>query len=308
MITVLTWLWRQPGGRAKFEPWHVNVWAAMVRRNLTLPHRIACVTDAPEGIAPDIEIIAPPGDFEDVRLPTWREARPQCLRRIAMFAPDAAARFGERFVCMDLDCVVMGPLDPLFDRHNDFVMFRGTTPDRPYNGSMVLLTAGARPQVYTEFTPERAAEAGRRFVGSDQAWITDCLGPGEATWGPEHGVERWHEGLEGPVPTPERLLFFVGRSKPWDFLHVPSVKKHYRANGGGHGIVLGQRRSVWREAQAALERGKVDAVIAYPEAAEKWPGRVDAIAESRDEVRRIAAALGLERLTWCGAVRSEVTA
>lgn len=308
MITVLCWFWRQPGGRAKFEPWHVNVWAAMVRRHLSMPHRIACVTDTPEGIDPSIEIIAPPRDFEAVRLPTWKEHRPQCLRRLAMFAPDAAKRFGERFVCMDIDCVVTGPLDPLFERPEPFVMFRGTAPGRPYNGSMMMLTAGARSQVYSEFTPERGAEAGRRFTGSDQAWIMSCLGPGEATWGPEHGVDWWFEARPGPMPEPERLLFFVGHAKPWNFLHLPIVAANYRAFGGGRGLVLGQRRSVWREAEAALSRGSFARVIAYPEAAAQWPGRVDAIAESRDEVRRIALALGLERLTWCGAVRSETTA
>jgi hypothetical protein len=48
---------------------------------------------------------------------------------------DAADIFGERFVCMDLDCVIGGPLDPLFDRPEDLVLFKGTAPDRPYNGS-----------------------------------------------------------------------------------------------------------------------------------------------------------------------------
>ena len=83
MITVLTWYWKQDGGRIEYRAEHVNIWADMVGRNLLkTPHRIACVTDLPEGIDPSIEIIAPPRDFEGITIPTWGPQRPQCLRRI----------------------------------------------------------------------------------------------------------------------------------------------------------------------------------------------------------------------------------
>lgn len=214
-LTVLSWLWRQDGGRAEYGPEAVNTWAAMVRRNLSMPHRIACVTDHPEGIDSDIAIIEPPRDFEDVRLPTWDDRKPQCLRRLAMFGPDATRIFGERFICMDLDCVVAGPLDPLFDVPDDFRIMRGTSPDRPYNGSMILLTAGARPQVYSEFTPERAVIAGRHFLGSDQAWIAFCLGWEEATWGDADGVLWFSPRYSDRVPPEARVMFFPGSQKPW---------------------------------------------------------------------------------------------
>jgi hypothetical protein len=96
--------------------------------------------------------------------------------------------FGKRFVCMDLDCVITGNLDPLFDVPDDFKIFHGTGGGRPYNGSMILMTAGARSQVYEQFNQEAAVEAGNKFLGSDQAWISQVLGPDEATWGPADGV------------------------------------------------------------------------------------------------------------------------
>src|SRR5690606_20947890 len=78
------------------------------------------------------------------------------------------------------------------------------------------MTAGARSQVYTQFTPELAAEAGRKFIGSDQAWITSVLGPGEAVWGVQHGV-YWHSrSMIRRKPPGMRLMFFPGRPKPWD--------------------------------------------------------------------------------------------
>src|SRR3546814_19892900 len=66
------------------------------------------------------------GEFLDISNPRWSNGRPQCYRRLSMFRRDAGEIFGERFVSMDLDVVVGGPLDPLFDRPEDLVLFKGT--------------------------------------------------------------------------------------------------------------------------------------------------------------------------------------
>lgn len=304
MLTVLTWYWRQPGGRAKYEASHVNIWAAMVRRHLSMPHRIACVTDLPDGIDPSIEIIAPPRDFEDWRIPTWGEHRPQCLRRLAMFAPDAAKKFGEHFVSMDLDCLASGPLDPLFCNGEDFKIFAGTAADRSYNGSMVMLRAGARPQVYQRLTLKGAIEAGRKFTGSDQAWIAHCLGSKEATWSSQDGVEWWGN-RHRPAPPGTRLVFFPGPEKPWDIDH-PFVRKHYRGNDKRKCLVLGYGSSIWEDAERALKNAKFDLVIASPEAAEHWPGPIYAVAKSDRHADEIVFINGFEDVVFCG--RSEEVA
>lgn len=223
-LTVLTWLWRQPKSRTAYTAEHVNIWAAMVRRHLSMEFELACVTNMPEGIDTSIRIIAPPGEFEDVTIPTWSDARakglPQCFRRLVMFAPHAADIFGDRFVSMDLDCVIGSSLDPLFDHDHDFRMYRGTNAARPYNGSMVQMTAGCRPNVYTEFTQERAIEAGQKFLGSDQAWISYQLGWGEADWGHEHGV-HWYGSQHNRKAKDRRIMFFPGHPKPWQILGGP---------------------------------------------------------------------------------------
>lgn len=311
MIRVLTWYWRQPGGRTDYQPCHVNIWAAMVRRHLTLPHEIACVTDTPDGIDPSIRIIAPP-PFEDVYLPSWdglNRGLPKCLRRITMFRPDAADIFGERFVSMDLDTVIGASLDPLFDRPEDFVMYRGTNQARPYNGSMLMMTAGARPQVWNEFTPQGAIEAGQRYLGSDQAWISHCLGPGEATWGAEHGVHWWGSRFNGLVED-RRIMFFPGEPKPWyaTALRDPWIAEHYRLDGGRRGLILGPGASVWDEAEEALDRDDFDGVIAFPEPARHWPGPVEAVATSEVHAQRLAHMLGFSEVTWCGRNLTAVSA
>ena len=227
-MLIVSWLWKQPGGRVTYTAEHVNIWAAMVRRNLSMRHELACVTDMPEGIDPSIRIIPPAGEFEDIR-PKWGPTKPNCFRRLVMFRRDAHKTFGKRFVSMDLDCIVGGPLDPLFDRSEDFVIYRGTHPSRPYNGSLMLLTAGARPQLYERFDQAGADVSGEAFHGSDQAWIAHCLGPNEATWDRSYGVWHLHEYLPHARKASPTVLFFPGKRKPWELHKVfPWMREHYR--------------------------------------------------------------------------------
>lgn len=228
MITILTWLWRQEKTRTLYTAEHVNTWAAMVRRNLSMPHRICCVTDMPEGIDLSVEVIVPPGEFLDITNPRWTNGRPQCYRRLAMFRRDAAGIFGERFVSMDLDAVIGGSLDPLFDRDDDLVLFKGTVRNRPYNGSMMMMTAGCRPAVYEDFNQEAALESGRLFCGSDQAWLMHKLGPNEKIWDERDGV-YWFGGAYRRRHQPDpRILFFPGSLKPWDVQKIdPFARQHY---------------------------------------------------------------------------------
>jgi hypothetical protein len=296
-LRVLTWLWSQPGGRTTFTATHVNIWAAMIRRHCTLDIDIACVTDMPGGIDPSVRIIAPPGFHDGLQTARWKGGRPSCYRRIAMFRPDAAAIFGERFCCMDLDVVIGANIDAILSRPEDIVL---NSPSQIgsrwiYNGSMLLMTAGARPRVYEEFTPEKAEQASLRFVGSDQAWLAYSLGRGEATFGPRDGVHRWGQKHEGPI------VFFPGDVKPWDVLGVPWVAEHYRLEAGRSGLVLGNKRSVWDEAREAMRGSAFDHVVALPQAAEKWPGRVDAVAKDFPHARALSRMLGVETPVVCGA-------
>lgn len=300
---VLTWLWEQPGGRVRYTAEHVNIWADMVRRNLRTLHRLACVTDIPAGLDPRIAVIEPPHEFEDVVIPTWTDGKPQCFRRLSMFRRDAAKWFGERFVCMDMDCVISGPIDDLFQRTEDIVLYASPPASpfvgapRPYNGSMVMLTAGARPEVYEQFTAAGAMEAGQRYAGSDQAWISHVLGDGEAVWNERDGVVwwgRWADGMMG------RITFFPGAPKPWELVdHHAFVREHYHRDLGGRCLVLGYGPSLWRDVDAALDAG-FDAVIASPEAAEHWPGPVLAVARDDDDAERLVRTYGFDAAIFCG--------
>lgn len=295
-LTVLTWLWTQPDSRNQFTVDHVAIWAAMVQRHLKTPHRIACVTDM-DGLPSHIERIAPTRDFEHVRIPTWGEGRPQCLRRIAMFRPDAAEIFGDRFVCMDLDVVISGDITPMITA-DEFRIAKGTAPGRPYNGSMMLIEAGKRAKVYQDFTPEAAERAGRQFLGSDQAWISYCLGPDERTWDDRDGL-AWYRG---PHVADSRIMFFPGDVKPWSIAELGIdrfVSQHYRGRRNGRCLVLGYGERLWADVDRAIAE-PFDSVIASPEAAAHWPGPVLAVGNNDDECIRIAEMHGFNDLTLCG--------
>lgn len=268
----------------------------MVRRHLHMPHRISCVTDF-DGLPSHIERIEPPRDFEHVRIPTWGADKPQCLRRLAMYAPNAAEIFGDRFVCMDLDVVIAADITAMISE-DDFRIAKGTAAGRPYNGSMQMLRAGQRAKVYNDFTPAKAASAGRQFIGSDQAWISYCLGPDEQVWDESDGL-CWYRR---PGSGEQRIMFFPGDVKPWAIAQLGTsdfINEHYQGERSDRCLVLGYDDTLWSDVERAIEQ-PFGAVIASPEAAEHWPGPVLAVAGTNDEAIRIAWMHGFSDLVLCG--------
>ncbi len=245
-LLIMTWFWKQNPPRADFEADKVNRWAEMMSANLTLPHRLACVTDTPDGIDGAIDIIplsdvAPPLLME-MKGKGWDEERglPQCYRRLAIWRPDAAEIFGaERLVSMDTDCIALGNLDSAFDHNHDLKLLKGTSAKRPYNGGLVQLKAGCRPHVYERINQRDINESRKRFVGSDQAWISHVLGWHEKRFLPEDGIYNWtprfvniHSGSRGfCMPDNARLMFFPNVVKPW---HMTKTHPRIYAVWAGH--------------------------------------------------------------------------
>lgn len=233
--SIICWKWSTPGYRSTFTADTVNALFTMVRRHYPEPFRAICVTDDADGIDASIEIVADEKDFADVPSPHGGK-NPSCYRRLRMFRPDAGAVFGRRFASMDLDCVVTGDLRPLFNRHEDLVMWGDTNklPRSHYNGSLLLMTAGTRSKVWTEFDPRtspRRSLAAKAF-GSDQGWISYVLGPGEAKWSKADGVYSYRNDLArrpDALPTDARLVFMHGNSDPWstDCQRVGWIRQHY---------------------------------------------------------------------------------
>lgn len=234
-LSIVCWRWKPaPGYRSQFGPATVNTLRAMVDRHYAKPHRFLCVTDDPAGIDADVEIVPLWADFATVPSPHGGK-NPSCYRRLRAFHPAIGEVFGPRFVSMDLDCVVTGDLRPLWDRPEDFVIWGDTNPKTHYNGSMMLLTAGARRQVWERFDPVKSPRDAMRAgcFGSDQGWISYCLGGGETKWNKRDGVYSFRNDLQRRPDLPEncRIVFFHGKTDPWtaDPLRYPWVAANYHA-------------------------------------------------------------------------------
>lgn len=236
MLTVVCWRWRPaPGYRSKFGPQTVNILRNMVRRHYQKPHEFVCVTDDPAGIDSDIRIVPLWNDFADLPSPHGG-GNPSCYRRLKAFSAEAETLFGPRFVSLDLDTVIVRDMAPVWDRSEDFVIWGDTSPRTPYNGSMFLLRAGARRQVWDTFDPKTSPSKGKEkgYFGSDQAWIGACLGDKEPKWTQHDGVYSYRNDLRvrrGDLPANARIVFFHGQYDPW-MREVQTrhswVKQHYQ--------------------------------------------------------------------------------
>lgn len=236
MLSVVCWRWQPVEGyRSTFGPETVNVLKRMVARHYKDPHRFICCTDDATGIDSDVEIVPIWSDHAGLPHP-HNHTHPSCYRRLRAFAPEMREIFGPRFVSVDLDCVIVDDLRPLWNRPEDFVCWGGTTmPRTSFNGSMFLLTAGARASVWTDFNPVSSPATAKAagYYGSDQAWISYCLGTKGARWFAEDGVcsYRLHVAPNrGRLPNHARIVFFNGKLDPWhpDVQRLPWVQEHWR--------------------------------------------------------------------------------
>lgn len=232
--SVVCFKWRSPKGyRSTFGPEAVNVLRRMVVRHYG-PVRFVCVTDDPSGLDPGVEPFPLWSDFATVPSPHGAH-QPSCYRRLRAFSVEAREWFGDRFVWLDLDTVIVGDLRPLWHRPEDFVIWGETDPRSFYNGSMVLMTAGSRRRVFETFDPKRSpalAHAAGRF-GSDQGWISYALGPGEAMFTRRDGVYSYRVHIapdRSRLPADARMVMFHGRIDPWSEYAqaIPWVRENYR--------------------------------------------------------------------------------
>lgn len=236
MLTFVTFKWAPVDGyRSKYGPEQVLTMQRMIARHYAKPHRFCCVTDDATGLD-GIETVQLWNDYKDVPSPHGRN-NPSCYRRLKLFAPDAGLVFGDRLVCIDLDMVIVGNIEPLFDRPEDFVIWGQSDYPKSqwYNGSLWMLRTGTRPKVWTEFiarqSPLMAMRAGKK--GSDQGWISYILGPKEATWGEKDGVVSYRVHLSKTgwaLPAHARVVAFHGRVDPWHYQAQQHawVQEHYR--------------------------------------------------------------------------------
>ncbi len=235
MLTVCTWLWGK-----KFSVDDVRKLRDGIARHLVQPHRFLLVTD--DMYRPAIDGMS----TEDV-IPIIRDLDltkvKGCFARLRMFDPEWQHQSGvtDRLVCIDLDTIITGQLDPLFDRPEPFVIMQGGNSANPcrYNGALMMLRPGYRPDVWSDFSIEAARKVPFYEFPDDQGWLWHKI-PDSAGWmcGKESGVYVFHKpgwpgwtknGLIGDdeLPIDARLVTFSGWRSPARFSHLDWVKEHW---------------------------------------------------------------------------------
>jgi hypothetical protein len=125
---------------------------------------------------------------------------------------------------------------PVWNRKEDFIIWGETLRTTPYNGSMQMMTAGARKQIFEDFDPVESPKATVKagYHGSDQAWISYKLGPHEARWSRKDGIFSYRMDVRkngGTMPKGARLIFFEGHIDPWSqsaLSTAPWIRDHWK--------------------------------------------------------------------------------
>lgn len=221
-LQVCVFKWASPGYRSKFGPEQVDIMYRMVKRNYPHPFEFNVFTDDPTGISePEIKVWDLWDDLAACVNPSGKR-NPSCYRRLKLFARNVGEWLGDRIVWIDLDAVIVGDMSAIWNRPEDFVIWADSNRVNPFNGSMILFDAGARPQLWEDFDPAESPKLGARagYFGSDQAWIAAKLGPNEATWNRMDGVYSFRNEIvpNNPrmLPKAARVVFFHGKFDNWE--------------------------------------------------------------------------------------------
>ena len=243
MMTVVAFKWQRirtgmqlPSTVNEYGPEHVNILYRSIARNTTVPFRFVCVTDNPVGLCDDIEIVD-----------LWDRCRDigGCYNRLYMFSSDMREILGtDRFIAIDLDAVIVSNIDHILTMPDDFVINEydiannNHATHQYYNGGIIMMDVGSRERVWKDFDPVvspsiiQPRKDAIELVGSDQAWISYTLGPGERALTPADGVYDYRK-LPNKKVLPENaaIVMFAGRRDPLtEFRHNKWIQTHWKGS------------------------------------------------------------------------------
>lgn len=237
MIQICTFKWHKEGYRSKYTHEHVNILYNMLKRSIspTIEWEMVCITDDATGINKDIRIVP----LWPNPCPSYAEGqrtRPNCFARLRMFSDEMRDVIGNKFIWMDLDTVIVDNIDNIITDPAPFKMCRIDGEFMPCNGSIVMIEAGARKDIWESFNPSMVhpstgfLRCENRPVGSDQAWISMKMTEDEKrnTWGQRDGVfsYRCHIRKLGMTQLPPncKIVLFHGNFEPW----MPEIYNKYK--------------------------------------------------------------------------------
>lgn len=225
MLAISTWLWGD-----KYTPEDVRKLRDGVRRNLQQPFRFLVMTERERDWTP------PPGIERHAIKDPQLLAHRGCFARLRMFdyGWQRNRAIDDRLVCLDLDVIIVGKIDQLFERPETFVILAGANSMNPcpFNGSVMMLRPGHHGELWTDFSMQKANEIKHYEFPDDQGWIAHKL-PNAATWqcGRASGIYAfkkpgWPANALVP-PADARIVAFPGKRQIRDFRNLPWVRQHW---------------------------------------------------------------------------------
>lgn len=219
-ISIVTFKWRKPSTGYKlkspveYSAEHVNILYKSVKRNTTIPFKFICVTDDPSGLNEEIQVIDLWDKYKNLG---------GCYNRLYIFSEEIKNLLGERFICIDLDCVIVDNIDAILTRKEDFIINKFISKgghNQIYNGGLIMMTAGTRKRVWEDFHPIKSLETldrlrnEKNLVGSDQAWIQVNLGENESMFTENDGIYDYSFLPDKKLPENAKIIFFPGKVDP----------------------------------------------------------------------------------------------
>ncbi len=211
----------------KYGPEYVNRLYAMVRRHLGGEFSFVCLTDDAAGVRPEVRCLPIPPLSVNLK-PGQKD---HGWKKLTTFEADLHGLRGTALF-VDLDVVIVGPLDAFFSHPGEFVIIRDYA--RPWrraritgNSSVYRFELGAHPDVLEHFRAN--VEKVRAEYRNEQEYLSAFMhAKGQlaywpAAWCPSfkyHGIPAWPTNYwRAPfVPAGARIMIFHGECNPPDAL------------------------------------------------------------------------------------------
>ena len=166
----------------KYSARYVNTLYSMVKRNLTIPFTMVCLTDNKQGIDKDILCLDLPKEL------TGWWCKPY------MYSADLPLAKNSTILYMDLDVVISGNLNKLFEYNTgewcvirDFT--RAMQPNwEKYNSSVIRFQHGQLRKVWEDFIKDPQKIIRSHFGDQDWLWTS---AKGTATLWPDEWIRSW---------------------------------------------------------------------------------------------------------------------
>ncbi len=229
----------------KYGPEYVNRMYNMIKRNITRPFRLVCYTDSSKGIIPEVEIhkLPPFSPYNGSIMSAYRK-KTMCRADLEGFDK------GDRFLFLDLDVVIMGNIDDMFDYEpdKDFVICYNWTRGNGKigNSSVTMMRVGPLQYIIDDLEKDFDKYRAQYKTASQEYMSAKVIEKyGKLTFWPDEWCKsfqlhsmapKWQRLFKAPIPPPQgtKILIFHGAVNPPDAIKglwpgkVPFWKKWYK--------------------------------------------------------------------------------